>query len=105
MKVTGNSGIRAARIYNENKVKGSEDSIKAGKKYDSVEISKAGMEIARYVSMAKEMPDVRSSKVEDIKSRIESGKYSVSSDELASRILDAIGEEITIKNTLSKGDK
>jgi negative regulator of flagellin synthesis FlgM len=93
MKVTGNNGINIAKIYSDNKLKASREKEKVNKKYDSIEISKEGMGIAKYVSIAKTIPDVRAEKVDDIKSRIQSGDYKVSSEELASKIIEAADKE------------
>jgi len=94
MKITGNGNNRidVAKIYNDNKPKPGASSEKNGKKYDAIEISNAGSEIAKYVTMAKEVSDVRMQKVNEIKEKIQSGMYKVSSEELASKILETINE-------------
>lgn len=93
MKVSGNSPMNIGKIYSENMAKTSSRNEKAGKKYDSIEISKEGQEISRYVNMAKEVSDVRMQKVNDIKDRIQKGLYRVSSEDLAAEILKTINEE------------
>lgn len=97
MKVQNNNRIDISKIYNDNKPKASSDMQKMKKAYDSVEISKEGMEIARYVNMSREMSDVRIQKVNEIKSKIQHGVYKVSSEDLAAKIFEAIKEE---KNNL-----
>lgn len=95
MKITCNNGVDVTRIYNDNKSLSICDKEKVNRKYDTLEISKEGQEIARFVTIAKNMADIRAQKIEDIKNRIESGKYNVSSEELASKIIQTIkGENI-----------
>lgn len=95
MKITGNDRLNITRIYNNNKLKGSSNEGRVSGGFDSVKISKEGTEIAKYVSMAKELPDERIKQIEDIKARINDGTYKVSSDELASRLLQVInGEDV-----------
>lgn len=94
MKVTGNNGVNITKLYNESMSKAVSDKEKLSKKYDTIEISRAGQEAAKFVSMAKEMPDIRTQKVNDIKSSIQNGIYKVSQEELALKILKTIkGEE------------
>ena len=94
MKVTGNNGVNITKLYNESKLKAAADKEKLSKKYDTIEISKAGQEAAKFVSMAKEMPDIRMQKVNDIKSNIKNGTYKVFPEELALKIMKTIkGEE------------
>lgn len=86
MKITGNNGLNVSRIYNENKLKAAGSKQNVSKSCDTVEISKEGMEIAKFVAIARDIPDVRDDKVESIKGRIKDGTYSVSSDNLASSL-------------------
>ena len=93
MKITANTSINAAKIYSKNSLKNTNENIKDSKKYDSIEISKEGGKIAKYVSYANDIIDVRQKKVEELKSKIKAGRYNVSSEDLASEILKAIKEE------------
>lgn len=94
MKVTTN-GMNVTKIYNENKAAAVHEKEKADKKYDVVEISKEGQEIAKYLSIVREISDTRISRIDEIKDKIQSGKYSVSSEDLAKKILQTIkGENI-----------
>ncbi len=95
MKIVGNIGVDVAKIYNKNKNLTVHDKEKVDKEYDTLEISKEGREIARYVKMAKDLPEIRTQKVEDIKRKVQSGKYHVSPEDLAKKILESIkGENI-----------
>ncbi|KPU44659.1 anti-sigma-28 factor FlgM [Oxobacter pfennigii] len=91
MKITSNNRIEALKAYNSNKIKsGMEKS--AGKRSDSIEISLAGHEIAKYISAAREIPDVRLEKVNEIKAKIQKGTYNVSAEDLALKMLNAMKE-------------
>lgn len=82
-------------IYSENQLKSVRSRNQSGKAQgaeDKVEISGESMSIGSYVDKIKDMPDIRADKVEEIKQRIESGGYSISSGELASKMLNAIKE-------------
>jgi len=92
MKVQNNNRIDIAKIYNDNKPKASNNKNKISKTCDTIEISKESMEIAKYVNISKEIYDVRTQKVNDIKNRIQNGTYKVSSEDLAFKILETINE-------------
>lgn len=92
MKIAGNSIVDVTRLYNENKQKAPGNRQKQAYKSDTVEISREGTEIARYVAQAKDLSDERIQRVNDIKNRIQDGTYKVSSEDLALRILDSIKE-------------
>lgn len=92
MKVSGNSPMNIGKIYSQNMARASSGSEQASKQYDSIEISKEGQEISRYVNMTKEVSDVRMQKVNDIKDRVQKGLYRVSSEDLAAEILKTIKE-------------
>jgi len=93
MKVTGENKMNVTKIYNDNKPKAVPKKEVAEKKYDKIEISREGMEIAKYVSMAKNAPDIRIQKVNEIKSKLQNGTYKISSEAIAEKILEAIKEE------------
>jgi anti-sigma28 factor (negative regulator of flagellin synthesis) len=93
MKITANASVNAAKVYSKNSLKNINENIKGSKKYDSIEISNEGGKIAKYVSYANDTIDVRQKKVEDLKNKINTRSYNVSSEDLASEILKAIKEE------------
>jgi negative regulator of flagellin synthesis FlgM len=92
MKVSGNNNINVLKIYSDNQSKTAGRNDKPERKYDTVEISKEGMEIAKYAEAYSGVPDMRIEKIEEIKSRIQNGSYKVSSEELAKKILESIDE-------------
>ena len=93
MKIIRDIGMDITRVYNKNKNLAAQDKKRVDKKCDTLEISEEGREIAEYVKMARDMPEVRVQKVEDIKRKLQSGNYNVSPEDLASRILEAISKE------------
>ena len=92
MKVTGNNGVNIIKLYNDNKPKSAGNKDKVSSKHDTIEISKQGLEISNYVTMVNKMPDVRTDKINKLKNQIQSGSYSISSEELASKIFETINE-------------
>lgn len=92
MKITGSGIVDVTRLYNENKQKAAGSKQRLSDRSDTVEISREGTEIAKYVSQVKGLSDERIQKINDIKNRIQDGTYNVSSEDLASRILDSIKE-------------
>lgn len=77
---------RVAQLYNKtikktNKV--SENDIS-----DQLEISQAGRDFQIAKKAVKETDDVREDLVNEIKSRMDNGEYSVSSDDFASKVID-----------------
>lgn len=96
MKVTGSNGMNVARIYSENKPKAAAARDRASKSYDTVEISKEGLEISKYVSIASGLSDIRAGKVEEIKARIAGGTYDISPEKLASSIMKHINDNMYI---------
>lgn len=97
MKVAGNNSINILKIYSDNQSKAAYRNDKSGKRCDTVEISREGLEIARYAEAYSSVPDMRIEKIEEIKCRIQNGSYKVSSEELAKRILEAIDEGSWLK--------
>lgn len=95
MKVT-NNGVSAVKLYKDNKPSATNGNNRTGvSRYDTLEISKEGQELAKYAQIANNIKDVRINKVDEIKNKIQSGKYKVSSEEIANEILQTIkGEKI-----------
>jgi len=57
---------------------------------EKVAVSNLGKEIARISEQVKASPDIRIEKVQELKSQIEEGTYSVSADEIAGSIINDI---------------
>lgn len=60
-----------------------------------IDLSDRAQEIARLCEMVRKTPDIRTQKVEAIKSAMDSGQYAVPSHKVAEKILDEIRKEIT----------
>ncbi len=61
---------------------------------DRIEISGQAREILQASEIVRMTPDIRASKVEQIKRAVDNGLYRVDSDQIAGRILDQIKEEM-----------
>jgi flagellar biosynthesis anti-sigma factor FlgM len=57
---------------------------------EKIMVSDVGREIAKIQGQVKKTPDIRSDKVKSIKSQVDSGTYYVSSDKIASKIVEDI---------------
>ncbi|KRQ85991.1 Anti-sigma-28 factor, FlgM [Caloramator mitchellensis] len=77
-------------VYNSN-AKKANSKENVAKKSDTIEISKAGKEIAKFLEIAKTI-DVDSKDIEKIKSLIKEGNYKVDEEKLAKSIMDAMKE-------------
>ncbi|SHH83341.1 flagellar biosynthesis anti-sigma factor FlgM [Clostridium grantii] len=66
----------------------SESKISGGNNGDRVEISEEGIKFKEYVDRVEQIDKANLSKIEDIKSKIQEGKYEVSSEKLAEKIME-----------------
>jgi negative regulator of flagellin synthesis FlgM len=57
---------------------------------EKILVSDVGREVAKIQGQLKKTPDIRTDKVKAIKSQIDSGSYYVSSDKIASKIVEDI---------------
>lgn len=64
---------------------------------DRVELSSAGTKLKSYIDRIEKLDKARMNKIEDIKSKIQNGKYKVSSEELAEKIIDKLSSDETLK--------
>lgn len=95
MKIANTNGVNITKIYSDNKRTSISKKGNYDKKYDTLEISKEGQEIGKYIAKAQEISAERTDKVEKIKAKVRSGLYDVSSEDLAKEIVKAIkGENI-----------
>jgi len=60
---------------------------RTAEKKDSVELSDKSKEFSAILQAVMDAPDLRTDKVEDIKSRVALGKYNISSSAVANKIL------------------
>lgn len=75
-------------IYQTSKIKKTE-SIKTGSTYDQVEISRQGQDYQVAKKAVSNQPDIRTDRVNDIKSRMASGTYNVKLEEVADKLVDS----------------
>jgi negative regulator of flagellin synthesis FlgM len=59
----------------------------AEQRVDQVEVSSTGKEISKLVERAKQLPEIRQERVEQLRELVQSGKYDVSSKQIADAIL------------------
>ena len=64
---------------------------------DRVELSSTGTKLKSYIDRIEKIDKARMNKIEDIKSKIQNGKYKVSSEELAEKIIDKLSSDDTLK--------
>jgi negative regulator of flagellin synthesis FlgM len=64
----------------------------AGKR-DEILISDKGKDFQSALKAAREAPDIRASKVEDIKQRMQTDTYEVSGDDVADKVINSILEK------------
>lgn len=98
IKIGSNSGID--KINNEfiqkdlKRIKKSEEDKTNISSDDKVELSSRAMDLKEMQSQAMSSPDVRTEKVQQIKTNIENGTYSISSEKIAERLIEEAMEEI-----------
>lgn len=78
---------QVSQIYQTQKKQPVAKSSKAGS-LDKIEISQTGRDYQIAKQSVSAASDVREDKVSELKSRIESGSYNVSADELTSRLIE-----------------
>lgn len=61
---------------------------------DAVSISEKGKDVSEMTRILKDMPDVRSEKVAELKARIASGNYNVSGRDIAEKVVNSALEDI-----------
>ena len=70
------------------KAKSSESKVEgAAAKVDSVTITTRSQEVVKAKEVYEKLPDTRSDLVDELKSKIEAGKYNVASKEIADKII------------------
>jgi negative regulator of flagellin synthesis FlgM len=82
--------IRAARqtdIYQVAKNSSQKVENKVAVSEDKLELSERAAEVGKLVDQVKQLPDVRTEKVNDLKVQISAGEYKPTSDEIAKAIL------------------
>lgn len=90
MRITGSPNIQnVLKTYGKN-VKKTDEIEKTGLKSDKVEISEEAREYQLAMRALKEVPEVRTEKVETIKQEIQSGQYKPNAEQIADQILKGL---------------
>lgn len=88
MKVEGNNNI-LFNLYKKNIAAANNNNISVSKTSDRLEISSLGKEISKYIDETKNK-EITNEKIEEIKSKMKDGSYTVNERELAKSILNHI---------------
>ncbi len=89
MRIDKNLNVqRAMKLYDNKNSKKWEAKKSSKESGDKLELSSKAQEFKVAMGKLKELDEVREHKVKEIKSRIDSGNYNVSSEDLAKKIVD-----------------
>ena len=83
LKISRSRGFDPVDLYSQQAKKADRANRTGEAKPDEVEISDKGKAIHRAMHALSSVPDIREEKVEDVRSRIEAGRYTVSGKEVA----------------------
>ena len=86
-EVAGAKQAGKANAAKEKKTKSPETSSSTIEGSVNAQLSAKGKEFARVKAVADSVPDVREAKVQELKKKIEAGKYNVDADALAERMV------------------
>lgn len=95
MKISGYNKI--FEIFNKTEIKqtrspkDSKSNISKFKTNDEITLSSKITELQKFDELAKSFSDIRKEEIENIKSKLESGDYSVSGRTVAKSIIDLVG--------------
>lgn len=94
MKINGSGIERIIAIYKkqgiENKKAGKISGAGAASKADKIELSREAKDFQVALQAYRELPEIRESKVEEIKSKIAAGTYSVDAEQVADKIVESL---------------
>lgn len=76
---------------NQNKVRNNgEDKVGLNGNDDKVQLSKEAQTLQHFESLAKDIPEIRQEKIDEIKERIEKGQYNPDTKKVANRMIREI---------------
>jgi negative regulator of flagellin synthesis FlgM len=78
---------KISELYKTNSVKNT-SKVKSSSFSDTLEISQAGKDYQTAKQVVARTPDIRETKVNEIKERMEAGTYNVTVEEVADKIVD-----------------
>ncbi|NLK00044.1 MAG: flagellar biosynthesis anti-sigma factor FlgM [Clostridia bacterium] len=97
MKINGIDTKHIARIYGQSHPKRKEeDRARETSRQDTMDISPRAREIQRLVEKAEKIDVTRLDKVEELRDSIKSGKYRISSEELADKLIQYMKDNMDI---------
>ncbi len=82
-----NRAQKIYNIYNNQNAKNTNRASRSQENMDSVSLSAAGEEFSAALNAIRKAPDINSSKVDDLKEKVQSGSYYVNTEDLADKIL------------------
>jgi len=86
MKITGNVASVTGVYTNDKRISRVENTNKISMGQDDVKISSKGKDYAIAMNALKNVPDVRTDKVNELSAKIESGEYKVSGDDIMNKL-------------------
>ncbi len=88
MKIYNNPNVtKAMNIYNSSKKNSTEATTKINQAKDQLQLSENAKEFQIAMKAFKDLPDIRESKVSELRQKIQQGTYNVSGKEVADKIL------------------
>jgi len=87
MRITGNVGNVTGVYTNDKRISRIENTNKISPASDDVKISNVGKDFTIAMNALKDVPDIRTDRVNELSAKIESGEYNVSGNDIASKIL------------------
>lgn len=89
MKINNSANIqRMMSVYNKQNIKTKKTSSKTevGKR-DELKLSNAAQDFQTVLNAAKDVPEIRQEKVNEIKTQVESGEYKVDAKKIAAKMM------------------
>jgi flagellar biosynthesis anti-sigma factor FlgM len=102
MKIYNNNYYNK-NIYTDNLVDSNNKKLSNNEKdttsgnVDRVELSTAGKKLKLYTDKIQQLDEARISEIENIKSKIQNGEYSVSTEELAGKIIEKLSLDTIVQ--------
>ena len=87
MRINGISNVN--QVYNANAAKKAYGSAKAGNNKDTVALSDFAKELSVAKSAVDQTPDVRESRINEIKQQMQAGTYNISAAQVADKLLES----------------
>ena len=92
MRITDNVQQVASIYTKENRVSRVEATNKVGQVSDNIKISETGKDYAFAQKVLRDVPDVRQDKIDAVMNKMNSGDYSVSSEDIVDKLFSGDAE-------------